>query len=349
MSPSAVCEASPDSQGLVNGHNGNGSLTAVKPSNGTISLAESLAGLQTEQKNSKTTNIDSMSSLELCRVINEEDASVAQAVQTCLPQIADAIDIIVPRLLKGGRVIYTGAGTSGRLGVLDASEIPPTFSAPPGQFVGLIAGGDYAIRNAVEGAEDSEELGATDLTKLTPPLDKNDTLVGIASSGRTPYVLGGLKYARSIGAATVGLACVKPSSLRSLCDVLIECVTGPEVVTGSTRLKAGTATKMILNMISTGSQIRTGKTFGNLMVDLKMSNEKLQNRARRVARMVVPPSSALDIESEEVLDAVLAECDGQVKLSILVATLGCSPAEGRAKLEAASGSLRQALQGNLTN
>ncbi|KAJ4253575.1 SIS domain-containing protein [Fusarium falciforme] len=349
MSPSAVCEASPESQDLVKGHNGNGSFTAVKPSNGTVSLAESLAGLQTEQKNSKTTNIDSMSSLELCRVINEEDASVAQAVQTCLPQIADAIDIIVPRLLSGGRVIYTGAGTSGRLGILDASEIPPTFSAPPGQFVGLIAGGDYAIRNAVEGAEDSEELGATDLAELTPPLSKNDTLVGIASSGRTPYVLGGLKYARSIGAATVGLACVKPSSLRSLCDVLIECVTGPEVVTGSTRLKAGTATKMILNMISTGSQIRTGKTFGNLMVDLKMSNEKLQNRARRVARMVVPPSSALDIESEEVLDAVLADCDGQVKLSILVATLGCSPAEGRAKLEAASGSLRQALQGNLTD
>ncbi|KAM6523319.1 hypothetical protein FSOLCH5_003938 [Fusarium solani] len=349
MSPSAVCEVSPESQGLLNGHNGNGSFTAVKPSNGTVSLAESLAGLQTEQKNSKTTNIDSMSSLELCRVINEEDASVAQAVQTCLPQIADAIDIIVPRLLSGGRVIYTGAGTSGRLGILDASEIPPTFSAPPGQFVGLIAGGDYAIRNAVEGAEDSEELGATDLAELTPPLSKNDTLVGIASSGRTPYVLGGLKYARSIGAATVGLACVKPSSLRSLCDVLIECVTGPEVVTGSTRLKAGTATKMILNMISTGSQIRTGKTFGNLMVDLKMSNEKLQNRARRVARMAVPPSSALDIESEEVLDAVLADCDGQVKLSILVATLGCSPTEGRAKLEAASGSLRQALQGNLAD
>ncbi|KAI8721813.1 SIS domain-containing protein [Fusarium sp. LHS14.1] len=349
MSPSAVCEASPESQGLVNDHNGYGSFTAVKPRNGTATLAESLAGLQTEQKNSKTTNIDSMSSLELCRVINEEDASVAQAVQTCLPQIADAIDIIVPRLLSGGRVIYTGAGTSGRLGILDASEIPPTFSAPPGQFVGLIAGGDYAIRNAVEGAEDSEELGATDLAELTPPLSKNDTLVGIASSGRTPYVLGGLKYARSIGAATVGLACVKPSSLRSLCDVLIECVTGPEVVTGSTRLKAGTATKMILNMISTGSQIRTGKTFGNLMVDLKMSNEKLQNRARRVARMVVPSSSALDIESEEVLDAVLADCDGQVKLSILVATLGCSPAEGRAKLEAASGSLREALQGNLTH
>ncbi|EEU47228.1 uncharacterized protein NECHADRAFT_77467 [Fusarium vanettenii 77-13-4] len=348
MSPSAVCEASPESQGLVNGHNGHGSFTAVKSRNGTFSLAESLAGLQTEQKNSKTTNIDSMSSIELCRVINEEDASVAQAVQTCLPQIADAIDIIVPRLLSGGRVIYTGAGTSGSYQQL-SSDSPPTFSAPPGQFVGLIAGGDYAIRNAVEGAEDSEELGATDLAELTPPLSKDDTLVGIASSGRTPYVLGGLKYARSIGAATVGLACVKPSLLRSLCDVLIECVTGPEVVTGSTRLKAGTATKMILNMISTGSQIRTGKTFGNLMVDLKMSNEKLQNRARRVARMVVPPSSALDIESEEVLDAVLADCDGQVKLSILVATLGCSPAEGRAKLGAASGSLRQALQGNLTD
>ncbi|KAM5342655.1 hypothetical protein ACJ41O_013621 [Fusarium nematophilum] len=309
----------------------------------TDTAASNLAALQTEQTNSKTTNIDSVSSLELCRIINREDATVAQAVQACLPQVAAAIDVIVPRLLAGGRVIYTGAGTSGRLGILDASEIPPTFSAPPGQFVGLIAGGDYAIRNAVEGAEDSQDLGASDLANLTPPLGRHDTLIGIASSGRTPYVLGGLKHARSVGSATVGLACVQPSSLMGLCDVLIECVTGPEVVTGSTRLKAGTATKMILNMISTGSQVRTGKTYGNLMVDLKMSNEKLQDRARRVVRMVVPSASALDVGQDDILDGVLEDCDGQVKLSILVAALGCSPQDGRARLEASSGSLRLAL------
>ncbi|KAH7120649.1 hypothetical protein EDB81DRAFT_766702 [Dactylonectria macrodidyma] len=304
-----------------------------------------LASLQTEQKNPKTTNIDDMSSLDVCRIINEEDASIAVAVQACLPQVAAAIDIIVPRLAGGGRVIYSGAGTSGRLGILDASEIPPTFSAPREQFIGLIAGGDYAIRNAVEGAEDSGEMGASDLAKLIPPLSKDDTLIGIASSGRTPYVLGGLKYAHSVGSATVGLACVQPSALRGLCDVLIECLTGPEVVTGSTRLKAGTATKMILNMISTGSQIRSGKTFGNLMVDLQMSNEKLRDRARRVVRMVVPSSSsAFDILDDDVLDEVLARCNGHVKLCILVASLGCSPEEGRAKLEASFGSLRQALE-----
>ncbi|CAI6094219.1 unnamed protein product [Clonostachys chloroleuca] len=307
-------------------------------------MPSSLADLQTEQKNSKTWDIDIVSTTRLCEVINEEDATVSKAVQKCLPQIAATIDMIVPRLLVGGRVIYIGAGTSGRLGVLDASEIPPTFSAPLNQFIGLIAGGDHAIRNAVEGAEDSEPDGAADLIRLTPTLSKDDVVVGIASSGRTPYVLGGLKYARSVGAATVGLACVQPSSLKGLCDVLIECVTGPEVVTGSTRLKAGTATKMILNMISTGSQIKIGKTFGNLMVDLKMSNEKLRDRARRVVRMVVPSTAALDINKEDVLDQVLANCDGHVKLSILVATLGCSPEEGRSKLEAYHGSLRHALE-----
>ncbi|CAG9947179.1 unnamed protein product [Clonostachys rosea f. rosea IK726] len=307
-------------------------------------MPSSLADLQTEQKNSKTWDIDIVSTTRLCEVINEEDATVSKAVQQCLPQIAATIDMIVPRLLVGGRVIYTGAGTSGRLGVLDASEIPPTFSAPLNQFIGLIAGGDHAIRNAIEGAEDSEPDGAADLIQLTPTLGKDDVVVGIASSGRTPYVLGGLKYARSVGAATVGLACVHPSSLKGLCDVLIECVTGPEVVTGSTRLKAGTATKMILNMISTGSQIKIGKTFGNLMVDLKMSNEKLRDRARRVVRTVVPSTAALDINKEDVLDQVLANCDGHVKLSILVATLGCSPEEGRLKLEAYHGSLRHALE-----
>ncbi|KAI9170620.1 N-acetylmuramic acid 6-phosphate etherase [Paramyrothecium foliicola] len=273
--------------------------------------SEDFASLQTEQKNKNTTNIDAVPTLELCRIMNEQDAQVATAVQKCLPQITAAIDTIVPRLATGGQVIYTEAGTSGRLGVLDASEIlfsPPTFSAPHGQFVSIIAGGDYAIRNAVEGAEDSEAMAAMDLSNLTPPLGNDDVLIGIASSGRTPYVLGSLKYARSVGAAKVGVACVQPSALQGHGDVLIECVTGPEVVTGSTRLKAGTATKMTLNMISTGSQIRSGKTYGNLMVDVKMSNEKLQNRARRVVRMVVPATSALDITRDDVFDEVLEQC-----------------------------------------
>lgn len=180
-------------------------------------------------------------------IINDQDQGVADAVKLCLAEIAQAIDLIVPRIASGGRVIYMGAGTSGRLGVLDASEIPPTFSAPPWQFVGLIAGGDRALRSAVEGAEDSEALAAEELTArvVSPPLGSNDVLIGIASSGRTPYALGGLRHARAAGAATIGLACVKPSAMRGLCDVLIECVTGPEVLTGSTRLKAGTATKMV--------------------------------------------------------------------------------------------------------
>ncbi|EFW98652.1 glucokinase regulator family [Grosmannia clavigera kw1407] len=334
-------------------------------------MTVNLATLQTEQKNSRTTNIDTVSSLELCRkpvgpcmldmgggdaksrrvvvgVINAEDRTVADAVETCLPQIAAAIDVSVAHLLAGGRIVYTGAGTSGRLGILDASEIPPTFSSPPGQFVGLIAGGDQAIRNAVEGAEDSEAQGAADLAALSPPLSKLDVLIGIASSGRTPYVLGSLKHARSVGAASIGLACVRPSAFDGQCDVLIECVTGPEVVTGSTRLKAGTATKMILNMISTGSQITVGKTYGNLMVDLKMSNEKLRDRARRVVRSAVPDNAAVNVEQDDVLDGLLARCGGDVKLSILVAALGCSPDDGRTHLQASAGSLRRALSDDRT-
>ncbi|KAJ5815418.1 hypothetical protein N7474_007195 [Penicillium riverlandense] len=295
-------------------------ILASHPAPSTIRLAK----LQTEQQNSNTSKIDEVSSLELCQIINEEDATIAKAVKTCLPQVALAIDVIVPHILAGGRVIYAGAGTSGRLGVLDASEIPPTFSAPPGQFIGLIAGGDHAIRNAVEGAEDSEEMGATDLAMLSPPLGENDVLIGIASSGRTPYVLGSIKYARSVRSATVGLACVHPSALEGLCDVLIECVTGPEVVTGSTRLKAGTATKM--------------------MVDLKISNEKLHDRARRVVRAIVPETAVFDVSRDDVLDEILTRCDGHVKLSILVATSGCSPEEGRAKLQASTGSLKRALE-----
>ncbi|CAK7231713.1 hypothetical protein SBRCBS47491_008024 [Sporothrix bragantina] len=320
------------------------------------SLEDSLASLQTEQRNALTSQIDTVSTLELCQIINDQDQGVADAVKLCLPEIAQAIDLVVPRIAngRGGRVVYIGAGTSGRLGVLDASEIPPTFSAPPGQFVGLIAGGDRALRTAVEGAEDSESLAGEEMAAaLDPPLGSGDVLIGIASSGRTPYVLGGLRYARAAGAATIGLACVKPSRMRGLCDVLIECVTGPEVLTGSTRLKAGTATKMILNMISTGSQVRTGKTFGNLMIDLQMSNEKLRDRARRVLRTVVSPDAANtantskaahDVHQDAEVDAILAGCDGSVKLSILVAMSGLSPEQARLVLQKSGGMLSKALR-----
>ncbi|CAK7207450.1 hypothetical protein SEUCBS139899_010260 [Sporothrix eucalyptigena] len=311
----------------------------------TSDTLESLGDLQTEQRNAKSAQIDTVSTLELCQIINDQDQAVADAVKVCLPEIAQAIDVVVPRIASGGRVVYIGAGTSGRLGVLDASEIPPTFSAPPWQFVGLIAGGDRALRTAVEGAEDSETLAGEEMAAaLSPPLGSNDVLIGIASSGRTPYVLGGLRHARAAGAATIGLACVKPSRMRGLCDVLIECVTGPEVLTGSTRLKAGTATKMILNMISTGSQVRTGKTFGNLMIDLQMSNEKLRDRARRVLRTVVSPDAARDVYEDAEVDAILAGCDGSVKLSILVAMSGLSPEQARLVLQKSGGMLSKALR-----
>jgi len=266
-------------------------------------------------------------------------------VNLCLPEIARTIDLMAPRVLKGGRVVYIGAGTSGRLGVLDASEIPPTFSAPYEQFIGLMAGGDVAIRKAVEGAEDSRILSVQDLSSILPPLDPSlDIVIGIASSGRTPYVLGGLQYARELGCVTIGVACVKPSSMRGLCECLIECVTGGEVVTGSTRLKAGTATKMILNMISTGTQIRNGKTYGNLMIDLKSSNEKLVDRARRIFRSVITASEYYEISQDSVVDSIIAMCDGSLKLALVVAKIGCSPTEGRQRLEAAGGVLRKVIK-----
>lgn len=290
-------------------------------------------------------------------IINDQDQGVADAVKLCLPEIAQAIDLVVPRIATGGRLVYIGAGTSGRVGVLDASEIPPTFSAPPWQFVGLIAGGDRALRTAVEGAEDSESLAEEEMAKaLSPPLGSNDVVIGIASSGRTPYVLGGLRHAKAVGAVTIGLVCVQPSRMREpgMCDVLIECVTGPEVLTGSTRLKAGTATKMILNMISTGSQVRTGKTFGNLMIDLQMSNEKLRDRARRVLRTVVAPNDTTNGNTsgastpssidDAAVDELLAGCDGSVKLSILVAKSGLKPDQARVVLQKSGGMLSKALR-----
>ena len=225
-----------------------------------------LNGLQTEERNSQSTTIDKVSTERLCRIINTEDATVAYAVEKCIPVIAAATDALTSRVRQGGRVIYVGAGTSGRLGVLDASEIPPTFSASPEQFVGRIAGGDTALRSAIEGAEDSPDAAVRDLEVLHLDGDR-DSLIGIAASGRTPYVLGSLIYAKAKGCITVGVACSAPSAMSTSgnVDFMINALTGPEVVTGSTRMKSGTATKLVLNMISTGIMIKVGKTFGNIV------------------------------------------------------------------------------------
>ncbi|MFM1871121.1 MAG: N-acetylmuramic acid 6-phosphate etherase, partial [Planctomycetota bacterium] len=239
-----------------------------------------LSVLTTEARNPRTTDLDAMSTLDFCAAMNDEDRSVADAVRAQLPSIAAAIDAIAERMRKGGRLIYCGAGTSGRLGVLDAAECPPTFSADPAQVVGLIAGGPSAFLKAVEGAEDSRELGAADLVRLE--VGPKDAVVGIAASGRTPYVIGALDHARSVHALTVAVVCNAGGAVAAAAELPIEVVTGPEVLTGSTRLKAGTATKLVLNMLSTGAFVRLHKVYGNLMVDLQATNEKLVARSRRI-------------------------------------------------------------------
>jgi N-acetylmuramic acid 6-phosphate etherase len=246
--------------------------------------AMDLARLVTEGRNPDSADIDRLSARQIVELMNREDARVAEAVGREAEPIARAVELIAERLRAGGRLVYIGAGTSGRLGVLDASECPPTFNSPPGQVIGLIAGGSAALTRAVEGAEDREEDGAADLRLAR--LSAADVLVGIATSGRTPYVIGGLKHARSIGAATIGLSCNPQSALHEHADIAITPVVGPEVVSGSTRLKAGTATKMVLNMLSTGTMVRLGKTYGNLMVDLQARNAKLVERSARIVSLV---------------------------------------------------------------
>lgn len=236
--------------------------------------------LTTEQRNAASANIDKVSTLEMVKIINDEDKKIAAAVSEVLPQIARAIDIIAEKIGNGGRLFYIGAGTSGRLGVLDASECPPTFGVANDLVQGIIAGGNYALTNAVEGAEDDKNLAVQDLAEKN--FGAADVLVGIAASGRTPYVISAIDYAKKIGAVTLGVSCVENSALAKIVDIDITPVTGAEVVTGSTRMKAGTATKMVLNMLTTGAMIKLGKVYGNLMVDVHATNEKLRDRAKRI-------------------------------------------------------------------
>ena len=238
------------------------------------------ANLTTEQRNAASANIDKVSTLEMVKIINDEDKKVAAAVEKVLPQIARAVDIIAEKISGGGRLFYIGAGTSGRLGVLDASECPPTFGVNSEMVQGIIAGGNYALTNAVEGAEDDKNLAIENLREKN--FNAADVLVGIAASGRTPYVISAVEYAKKIGAVTCGVSCVENSALAKIVDIDITPVTGAEVITGSTRMKAGTATKMVLNMLTTGAMVKLGKVYGNLMVDVHATNEKLRDRAKRI-------------------------------------------------------------------
>lgn len=295
-----------------------------------------LAAIETERRNPNTIEIDRVSTREMVKIMNREDALVAAAVGTQTAQIAVAIDRIADRLRQDGRLIYIGAGTSGRLGVLDASECPPTFNAPPELVVGIIAGGDHALRHAVENAEDRPDQGAADLRSFD--LTANDAVVGIAASGRTPYVLGAIDYAREVGALTVGIACSPESPLASEVEIMIAPVVGPEVLTGSTRLKAGTAQKLVLNMLSTGVMIRLGKTYGNLMVDVRATNAKLRQRAIRIV------ADATGLEHEDAAEA-LRQAGGDVKTAIVATVLDIDADAARHRLRAAQGIVRQAISG----
>jgi N-acetylmuramic acid 6-phosphate etherase len=291
--------------------------------------------LTTEGRNPRSVSIDTLTALEIVHLMNSEDARVADAVRAEAESIARAIDVVAERLARGGRLIYLGAGTSGRLGVLDAAECPPTFSTPPEQVVGVIAGGFAALTRAIEGAEDRPESAVEDLQALQ--LCDRDALVGIATSGRTPYVIGGMKYARDLGAFTVGLCCNQDSQLPHVSHLMITPIVGPEVISGSTRLKAGTATKMVLNMLTTGVMIRRGKTYGNLMVDLRATNQKLAVRSRRIVM-------TLTGLTESQADALLHQCNGEVKTAVVAHLRSATPQQARTWLSEVGGHLRSALE-----
>jgi anhydro-N-acetylmuramic acid kinase len=290
----------------------------------------------TEARNPASENIDRLPTLELLRVMNAEDARVAAAVATQLPALARAVDEVAERMRVGGRLIYIGAGTSGRLGVLDASEIPPTFGTSAAQVVAVIAGGERALRHSIEGAEDDRAAGIRAIASLN--VSEKDSVVGLAASGETPYVLAGMEEAKRRGAFTVGVACNRPSSLGTVTDISIAPLVGPEVIAGSTRLKAGTAQKMVLNMLSTGVMIRLGKTFGNLMVDVQPTNAKLRQRARRIVELLGQLAPAE-------VEALLQRCNGETKTAIVAARLHLSPEEARRRLQQMDDSVRGALEG----
>ena len=293
-----------------------------------------LEKLTTEAVNPASEKIDSLAPLEIVRVFLAEDAKIVEAIAKEEHKIAQAITLVKQAFCAGGRLIYAGAGTSGRLGVLDASECPPTFNSDPAMVVGLIAGGDSALRNAIEGAEDHPEYGVEDLKKID--FNKNDVLIGIATSGRTPYVIGGLQYAQEIGAAAIGFTCNEVAEIDNVSDFVIRPIVGPEIISGSTRMKAGTATKLVLNMITTGAMIQIGKTYGNLMVDLRASNIKLTERTERLVQRL----TGLSIDATEKL---LKESNGELKVAVVAQKRNVTPERARAMLKEASGQLRIAL------
>ena len=293
-----------------------------------------LTRLSTEMRNPQTMDLDQMTPLQIATAMNREDAKAVASVTEVLPQIAKAIERAAEALRCGGRIVYMGAGTSGRLGVLDAVECPPTFGVSPDLVIGLIAGGERAFVKAVEGAEDSHTMGTDDLKDIG--LSKNDIVIGLAASGRTPYVVYALRYARAVGCRTVAIACNRESEIGAEAELAIEPVPGPEVLTGSTRLKAGTVQKLILNMISTGSMVGAGKAYQNLMVDVQQTNEKLVVRAQNI---VMQATECTHAEAKE----ALAQAGGYVKVAVVMVLLGCNADDARAQLAKAKGHVRAAL------
>lgn len=299
-----------------------------------VDLLVDLRKIDTEQQNKNTINLDQMSVREALTVMNQEDKKVAKAIEKVLPEIEKAVHVIIEKFNVGGRLIYIGAGTSGRLGVLDAAECPPTFGAPKEQVVGIIAGGEKAFTEAIEGSEDNIEMGKEDLEKIG--LTKNDVVVGLAASGRTPYVIGALEYANSLQAPTVAIACTRESEIGQVANIAIEATPGPEVLTGSTRLKAGTTQKLILNMLSTISMVGIGKAYKNLMVDVQPSNEKLISRAINIVMQ------ATGVE-EAVARKKMEESEGNVKAAILMILLDIDKETAEQKLVETKGHIRQSL------
>ena len=298
-------------------------------------LLQTLSTLITEQRNPNSMHVDSLSALEIVQLMNQEDKQVPLAIEKCLPQIAQAVECIVAAFQQGGRLIYIGAGTSGRLGVLDASECPPTFGVSPEMVKGIIAGGERALRHPIEGAEDSKTHAVVDLQTIQ--FSSKDVLVGIAASGRTPYVIGALEYAKSLGSVTVSIASNPNSAMANIVDIAIDTVVGPEVLTGSSRLKSGTAQKLVLNMLTTASMILMGKCYQNLMVDVQASNEKLKARAIRIVMQATDCDKTL---AEETLKLA----DQNAKLAIMMILSGLDRAQAEALLEKHHGKLQLALK-----